>query len=77
MSKNTINESLSHLTKDMLMDRVDSVALVYITKNGDVKSAFYTTNTADVFALTGATEMLKTRIIHGTMNVPEANNDNS
>lgn len=70
-----IFKTLSQASKDVMMNRVESMAVVYITKDGDMHSAYDKEEDASVLNMIGSVEVLKTRILHGYDIVPEISDD--
>ena len=70
-----IFKTLSQASREIMMDRVESIAIAYITKDGLMCSAYDKEDEASVLSLLGAVDVLKTRITHGYDIVPELSND--
>lgn len=63
---------LSDLSVDIMMGRVESIAVVYVKSSDKTIMSHYDTNgDADIFSLIGGLEMLKTRVLFGSVNLPE------
>ena len=69
-----IQKSLSEASTDIMRGNVGGLALVWIDKNGDTKSA-YSTEGLSSFELIGAIEMLKQRAFKGLIELPEDRDD--
>lgn len=71
MINNNIFKTLTAASSDIMRDNVESIAVVYITKDGDVKTAYDKKGEASALDLLGGVEFLKTRIVHGYFTIPE------
>lgn len=70
-----IQKSLSEASADIMRDKVGGIAIVWIDKNGDTKSAYGTSEGLSSFELIGAIEMLKQRAFKGLIELPEDRED--
>ena len=70
-----IFKTLSAASKEVMMDRVESIAIVYITKDGNMEATYDKNNKASAIELLGGIEFLKNRVMHGYFEFPEFGDD--
>ncbi len=70
-----IFKTLSQASKDIMMNKVDSIVISYTTNDGLIHSAYDKTEDTSVVEMIGMVEVLKTRLLHGYDIVPEIGND--
>lgn len=71
-----IYKTLSQASSDVMKDKVNSLCIFYITKDGDICSAYDKEDDASVLDMIGALEVLKQRLMHGYDIVPEISDSN-
>ncbi|MDM5264692.1 hypothetical protein PF327_10845 [Sulfurovum sp. XTW-4] len=75
MSIEKIQKTLSEASCDIMRGKVGGLAIVWVDHNGDTKSAYGINDNISSFELLGAVEMLKTRVLHGTIEFSELSED--
>ena len=70
-----IFKTLSNASQDVMMDRVESIAIIYITKDGNMETAYDKNDEASAIELLGGLEFLKNRVMNGYFEFPEFRDD--
>jgi len=70
-----IFKTLSKASKDIMMNKVESIAILYIKKDGMMESAYDKEDEASALNLLGGIDLLKHRVINGYFPVSELDED--
>ena len=71
MINQAVQQALSQCATDIMRDNIESVALVYVTKQGNVHSIYDIDKEANAFEFVGAVNILSQRVAIGTVMMPE------